>query len=351
MHMADALLSPAVGGAMWAVSASAIAYSSRRLKKDFDDNKVPLMGVLAAFIFAAQMVNFTIPGTGSSGHLSGGMLLAVLLGPEGGFLAMASVITVQALFFADGGLLALGCNIFNIGFVPCFIAYPLICQPLMGKNPPRRRSLAGIGVAAVLALELGAIAVVVETLLSGISELPFATFLLLMLPIHLAIGMVEGAVTAMVISQVWKARPELFAPAPRGKQMTGHSLRRLLFGLFALTLVTAGGLSWFASGYPDGLEWAVSRASTGETVDPSRAGGHRLLSDIQREVAFLPGYGFRQSGDKAAAKRKEIPPAGGKDWPEAKAETSVAGLIGGGLTLLLAAGLGLMLRRRGQDRE
>ncbi|MHB8941892.1 MAG: energy-coupling factor ABC transporter permease, partial [Desulfobacteria bacterium] len=104
MHMADALLSPAVGGTFWAGTIGAIAYASKKLKAHLDDRKIPLMGVLGAFIFASQMINFTIPGTGSSGHLGGGMILAVLLGPYAAFLVMASVLTVQALFFADGGL-------------------------------------------------------------------------------------------------------------------------------------------------------------------------------------------------------------------------------------------------------
>ena len=103
MHMADALISPAVGGAMWAATAGLTVYSAKKLKKDLDEHLVPLMGVLGAFIFAAQMINFTIPATGSSGHLGGGMILAILLGPYAAFLVMASVLTIQALFFADGG--------------------------------------------------------------------------------------------------------------------------------------------------------------------------------------------------------------------------------------------------------
>ena len=124
MHMADALISPAVGGTMWAVTAALTAYSAKKLKESANERIAPLMGVLGAFIFAAQMINFTIPGTGSSGHLGGGMVLAILLGPYAAFLSMASILTVQALFFADGGLLALGCNIFNMAFLSCFIAYP-----------------------------------------------------------------------------------------------------------------------------------------------------------------------------------------------------------------------------------
>ena len=126
MHMADALISPAVGATMWAASGGLIAYCSKKVRAELDDRKVPLMGVLGAFVFAAQMINFSIPGTGSSGHLGGGLLLAILLGPHAALLTIASVLIVQALFFADGGLLALGCNVFNLGFFPCFIAYPFI---------------------------------------------------------------------------------------------------------------------------------------------------------------------------------------------------------------------------------
>ena len=135
MHMADALISPAVGGTMWAAAAGMAAYSARKVQNELDERKVPLMGVLGAFIFAAQMINFTIPGTGSSGHLGGGLILAILLGPYAGFLTMASVLTIQALFFADGGLLALGCNIFNLGFFSCFIAYPFIYKQITKGKP------------------------------------------------------------------------------------------------------------------------------------------------------------------------------------------------------------------------
>src|SRR3989339_1134524 len=173
MHMADALVSPAVGGAMWAASAGLIGYCSRKVKKEIDNGKVPLMGVLGAFIFAAQMINFSIPATGSSGHLGGGMILAILLGPYAPFLVMGSVLTVQALFFADGGLLALGCNIFNLGFFPCFICYPLIYKKIVGERPTQGRILLGALAAAILSLQMGAFGGVLETLFSGISELPF----------------------------------------------------------------------------------------------------------------------------------------------------------------------------------
>src|SRR5512137_1821549 len=172
MHMADALVSPAVGGTMWAATAGTIAYCSSKVRAELDDRKVPLMGVLGAFLFAAQMINFTIPGTGSSGHLGGGLLLAILLGPHAAFLTIASVLVVQALFFADGGLLALGCNIFNLGFFPAFVGYP-VYRRIAGAAPSRARTTTAAIIAAVLSLQLGATGVVAETALSGVSSLPF----------------------------------------------------------------------------------------------------------------------------------------------------------------------------------
>ena len=237
MHMADALLSPAVGATMWAGAAGTIAYCSAKVRKGLDDRKVPLMGVLGAFLFAAQMINFTIPATGSSGHLGGGLLLAVLLGPHAAFLTIASVLMIQALFFADGGLLALGCNIINLGVFPAFVAYPLIYRPLAGTAPTRGRTAAASLAAAVVGLQLGAFAVVLETALSGIAALPFTAFLAVMQPIHLAIGVVEGVVTAAIIGFVRKARPDVFANgAP-----TGHGfLKSLVPAFLALALVTGG---------------------------------------------------------------------------------------------------------------
>ena len=224
MHMADALLSPAVGGAFWAGTIGTIGYASKKLKEHPDDRKIPLMGVLGAFIFASQMINFTIPGTGSSGHLGGGMILAVLLGPHAAFLVMASVLTVQALFFADGGLLALGCNIWNLGIYPCFVAYPLIYKPLAGDGRSARRILVASLASGIVGLQMGAFSVVLQTLLSGKTALPFGTFLLMMQPIHLAIGIVEGFVTAGVINYVRAARPEILDSSASAAPACGGDL-------------------------------------------------------------------------------------------------------------------------------
>jgi cobalt/nickel transport system permease protein len=265
VHMADALISPAVGGAMWAATGVVVAYSSRRVRTDLDESKIPLMGVAGAFVFAAQMLNFAIPGTGSSGHLGGALLLAILLGPEAAFLVMASVLAVQALFFADGGLLALGCNIFNLGFFPAFVAYPLVYRRIVGTGPELRtgRVFTGAVLAAVVGLQLGALAVVLETTVSGVTDLPFSTFLLLMQPVHLAIGVVEGLVTAAVVLFVYRAEPELLERAAARRSLRGLRLGPLVVA-FAVAAVVAGlGLSRLASMRPDGLEWSIAGAESG----------------------------------------------------------------------------------------
>jgi cobalt/nickel transport system permease protein len=338
MHMADALISPAVGGAMWAATAGLTVYSARKLKQEMDDRKLPLMGVLGAFVFAAQMINFTIPATGSSGHLGGGMILAILLGPHAAFLTMASILTVQALFFADGGLLALGCNIFNLGFFPCFIAYPLIYKKLVGEQPTQGRILLGAMAAAILSLQMGAFGVVMETWFSGISELSFLTFLLMMQPIHLAIGIVEGLVTATVVAFVWKARPEILEMAPPSASAPSRSFKPVILALVALAVFTGGFLSWFASTHPDGLEWAIKGVTGKEEVEAPKAGTHGVLAALQEKLAFLPDYDFKKPEGEAEAKKEEI-------WPDVNPGRSLAGVLGAAITLLLVGAIGFGLKK------
>jgi cobalt/nickel transport system permease protein len=344
MHMADALLSPAVGGTMWAVSAGAIAYCSARVRSELDDRKVPLMGVLGAFIFAAQMINFAIPGTGSSGHLGGGLLLAILLGPQAAFLAIASVLVVQALFFADGGLLALGCNIFNLGFFPAFIAYPLIYKNIAGSDPGRIRLAVAAIVAAVAGLQLGAFGVVLETTFSGISSLPFTSFLVLMQPIHLAIGVVEGLVTAAVLSFVYKARPEmLMAPIAAAPSIL-RPARALLLSFLVAALLTAGIFSWYASAHPDGLEWAIAKVTGTEEIAEPESGIFPALASLQQKTSFFPDYSLPgpdgSSADEDAA--QGVAASASVD----DLGTSIAGIVGSLLTLAISSLAAFLLRKR-----
>ena len=348
MHMADALISPAVGGAMWAATAGLTLYSAKKLKENLDDSLTPLMGVLGAFIFAAQMINFTIPATGSSGHLGGGMILTILLGPYSAFITMASVLTVQALFFADGGLLALGCNIFNLGFFPCFIAYPIIYKQIAGESTTQRSIMTGAIMASIVGLQMGALGVVFETLFSGISELPFGAFLLLMQPIHLAIGIVEGLVTAAVVSFIWKARPEILNMARTARPIGRLAIGNVLVGLLMVAAFTGGILSWFASERPDGLEWSMFHTSGKEKLEPAEKGLHSLFARLQEKTAFLPDYGFMKAEpDKPGEHESSLAaPEKKEPWPAVSAGTSVSGMVGGTMAMGLAGFIGFALKRR-----
>ena len=293
MHMADALVAPAVAGTMYACSAAAAAYSIKQVRLETDAKKIPVMGVMGAFVFAAQMINFAIPGTGSSGHLCGGMMLPALLGPCGGFLTMVGVLLIQCLFFADGGLLALGCNIWNMAFYGCFAANLLVWKPIMRKGISRGKIITASLVGCILALQLGAFSVVLETSASGITELPFAAFAMVMQPIHLAIGLVEGLITAAVLVFVYEARPELLA---RGGERAGEKGRFTFPGTLAVlgaaALVTGGLFSLAASSAPDGLEWSIEKV-TGFTELKGTGEWEQSAGDIQEFTAFLPDYGFQ----------------------------------------------------------
>lgn len=320
MHMADALLSPAVGLTMWAVSAASVGVSASKIERqELSEKKLPVMAVAGAFVFAAQMINFTIPATGSSGHIGGGILLSGLLGGFPALLTLTAVLIIQCLFFADGGLLALGCNIFNMGVIPCLIVYPLLFRPLLRKGlTARRLTLASI-LSVVVGLQLGAFGVVAETAASGVTELPFGTFLALMQPIHLAIGLVEGAVTAAILVFVRKTRPELLESAMDRRALSGVSMKKTVAILAILAALVGGGLSLFASAYPDGLEWSVQKV-TGSPELERGDGLHTAAAEVQEKTAVLPDYDFAGGG------------GGG---------TSVAGLMGGALTFALAGGAGL----------
>ena len=266
MHMADALISPAVGLTMGGVSALAIGMTVAKINKNRDElseKKVPVMGVAGAMVFAGQMINFTIPATGSSGHIGGGILLAGLLGGSPAFLSIAAVLIIQCLFFADGGLLALGCNIFNLGIVPCLMIYPLIFKPLLKGGIDKKRLSAASVSSAAIGLELGALCVVFQTVLPGITALPFGAFAALMLPIHLVIGLIEGAVTAAVLCFIYKTRPEIVVSALSGGRLGGVPMKKTVAVLAAVTIITGGALSLLASKNPDGLEWAIEKVAGG----------------------------------------------------------------------------------------
>jgi cobalt/nickel transport system permease protein len=243
---------------------------------------------------------------------------------------MASVLTVQAFFFADGGLLALGCNIFNLGFFPAFVAYPLVYQPLARSVQGWGRPWAGAVLAAIVGLQLGAFAVVLETTFSGMVDLPFRKFVLLMQPIHFAIGLVEGVATAAVVSFVLRSRPASVAQTATGEK---GGLRRIVIGFLVAGAVVGGCLSWFASARPDGLEWALGKTSGNVEFAAPRDGLHRALAKIGQKTALLADYGFREG-------------AGVVQPAATRCGTSVSGLVGGLITLALAGLIGYGVKRR-----
>jgi len=329
MHMVDSLLHPAVAGVIGAASVGGVVLAAKKIGQDeLAEAKIPLMGVAGALVFAGQMINFTIPGTGSSGHIGGGILLAGLVGSFPAFLTISAVLLIQCLFFADGGLLALGCNIFNMGLLPCLVVYPLLFKPVLAKGTTAKRLTIASILAVVVGLELGAFGVVLETQLSGITQLPFAAFTALMLPIHLGIGIVEGIVTAAVLTFVYKMRPEIIESAlGQSKLSSSGKLRPLFAVLAALAIVTGTAFSVFASSYPDGLEWSIANVASGFAVenDSSKA--------IQDATAFLPDYAFASNPDNIAG-------------------TSVSGIVGVVITFALAAIVAVAIskaKKRGQS--
>jgi cobalt/nickel transport system permease protein len=319
--MADALLAPAVAATMYVASGTAAGISISKLKKDDEPQKLPVMAVTAALVFAGQMINYTIPGTGSSGHMCGGMLLSALLGPYAGFLSMIVILAIQCLFFADGGLMALGANVWNMAFYGCFVGYFLIWRPIMrsnwfgeGRSAQRARIIIASILGCVITLQLGAFSVVLETSLSGITELPFGAFAALMQPIHLAIGLIEGAVTAAVLLFVYDSRPALLRDVD-GAGEGRRSLRATVAVLAVTAALVGGGLSLLASADPDGLEWALFG-----NEEAGYAANMGLDEEaIQESTSFLPDYAFADS-DSAAG-------------------TTVSGLVGSAMVAGAAAAI------------
>ena len=337
MHMADALLAPAVAATMYVASGAAAGFSVHKLRKDDEEvKKLPVMAVSAALVFAGQMINYTIPGTGSSGHLCGGMLLSALLGPQAGFLSMIVILTIQCLFFGDGGLLALGANVWNMAFYGCFVGFYLIWRPIMHSNwfgkmgaraAQRMKIILASIIGCIATLQLGAFSVVVETSLSGIAELPFGAFCAIMQPIHLAIGLIEGLITAAVLTFVYEARPELIKEVDTsdGTVSNKRSLGTVVVIMAVAVALVGGVLSLFASSNPDGLEWSLfgnSEAGYSENMglDEDEFGISSSAADkaaaVQNSTAFLPDYAFADN-DSAAG-------------------TSVSGLVGSAMVAAAA---------------
>jgi cobalt/nickel transport system permease protein len=243
LHIPDGFLNLVVSLTCWVITVLVLSVAVSRTNKALGEKQVPLMGIMAAFIFAAQMINFPVAG-GTSGHLLGGALAAIVLGPWAGMLVMAAVIAVQGLLFQDGGLLVMGANILNMGLLTAAIGYGLY---RLVMNSSKTFKLAMIGIAAWLSVMAGALATSLQLWLSGTSSLQTVT--IAMLGVHTLIGLGEALITVAAVSFILRTRPDLLGEGSAANEGgRGWVVAGILIALVVVLL------SPLASGDPDGLE-------------------------------------------------------------------------------------------------
>ena len=329
MHMANELLSVPVAAGTLGIAAAGLGFVCSKAKQMLTSEKLPLMGVLGAFVFAAQMVNFQLPlMPGTSGHMVGAVLLAVILGPYAGTIVISSVVIIQCLIFQDGGLLALGCNIINMGLVPCFLGYYIYRALAANVGRGGLRLYIAAVIACTAAMEAGAGLVVAEAGLSNVLVVPAMTFLVTMLGVHLLVGACEGLITAAVLAYLQQVRPDLvLRPLPGRARL---SKKAVLASLAVATVVVGAGLSLLASELPDGLEWSYADRPDQPAFKPVVSNDDpkvAAVDEFQSKYTPLPDYSAR---GKAAA-----------GW------TSFAAVTGSGLTMLVVwLAASLLARRR-----
>ena len=243
LHIPDGFLSLVVSLICWVITAITLSVAISRTNKTLGEKQVPLMGIMAAFIFAAQMINFPVAG-GTSGHLLGGALAAIVLGPWAGMLVMTAVIAVQALLLQDGGLLVMGANILNMGLLTAAIGYGLY-RGVAGSS--RGTKLTVAGVAAWLSVMAGALATALQLWLSGTSTLQ--TVMIAMLGVHTVIGIGEALITVAALAFILRTRPDLLGE----KSVSAEGGRGWVWAGVLISLIVVL-LSPFASANPDGLE-------------------------------------------------------------------------------------------------
>ncbi|MEU9122942.1 energy-coupling factor ABC transporter permease [Streptomyces sp. NPDC048506] len=357
MHVPDGFINAPVSVATGAVAAAAVAVSLRGARRELAgtgqgigagaERTAPLAGLVAAFIFAVQMLNFPVA-AGTSGHLLGGALAAILVGPYTGVLCVSVVLLMQGVLFADGGLTALGVNITDMAIVTTVVAYALF-RGLVKVLPRRRRSITLASfVAALVSVPAAAVAFTAIYALGGTTDVPIGKVFTAMVGVHLLIGIGEAAITALTVGAVIAVRPDLVhgargltkplelrtsppatpgvaapvaattaapqaAPAPAAPR---RSARRVWLAGLAAALVCAGGISYYASTSPDGLE----------------------------KVAHDQGIDTKTKGH--ATKDSPLADYSVKDIADPRLAGGLAGVIGVGATLAVGTGVFVVLRRR-----
>jgi len=247
LHIPDGFLSPVVAVAGWILAMIFISIAIRQTKNQLGERQVPLMGILAAFIFAAQAINFPVAG-GTSGHLLGGALAAIVVGPWAATLIMSAVIGVQALLFQDGGLLVMGWNIVNMGVITAFTGYAIYKLLLRIIGQGRGARIGAAFAAGWFSVQIAAMATSVELAASGTSPLKFV--LPVMVGVHLVIGIGEGLITAAAVGVIQASRPDVLIAGERapGRRLAVFTAVGLAFALLVALF------SPLASSSPDGLE-------------------------------------------------------------------------------------------------
>ncbi|MFE9707754.1 energy-coupling factor ABC transporter permease [Streptomyces sp. NPDC005930] len=341
MHVPDGFINAPTSAVTGVVAAGAIAVSLRGARRELDERTAPLAGLVAAFIFAVQMLNFPVA-AGTSGHLLGGALAAILVGPYTGVLCVSVVLLMQGILFADGGLTALGVNITDMAIVTTVVAYALF-RGLVKVLPRTRRSVTVASfVAALVSVPAAALAFTLLYWIGGTTDVAIGKVATAMIGVHVLIGIGEAAITALTVGAVIAVRPDLVygarglqqrlklrvngelvdapsgaAPAPAPAAARSH--RKVWITGLVASLVLAGFVSFYASADPDGLE--------------------KVASD----------KGIDEKAEEHAAADSPLADYGVKDITDARLSGGLAGVIGVGVTVVAGSAVFWTVRRRRSD--
>ncbi|MFF0076628.1 energy-coupling factor ABC transporter permease [Streptomyces sp. NPDC005494] len=342
MHVPDGFINAPVSAVAGVVAAGAVAVSLRGARRELDQRTAPLAGLVAAFIFAVQMLNFPVA-AGTSGHLLGGALAAILVGPYTGVLCIAVVLLMQGVLFADGGLTALGVNITVMGVVTTVVAHVLFRGLTRVLPRTRRSATVAAFVAALVSVPAAAVAFTAVYAVGGTTDVPIGKVLTAMAGVHVLIGIGEAAITALTVGAVIAVRPDLVhgarglaaplklrvdgelvdAPAatPAPAPAAARSTRKVWATGLATALVLAGFVSFYASANPDGLEKVAADKGIDEKVQ-------------EHDTADSPLADY-----------------GVKDISDPRVSGGIAGVIGVGATVAVGSGVFWAVRRRRTPEE
>ncbi|MFF8861362.1 energy-coupling factor ABC transporter permease [Streptomyces sp. NPDC015139] len=335
MHVPDGFIDAPTSAVTGVVAAGALAVSLRGARRELDERTAPLAGLVAAFIFAVQMLNFPVA-AGTSGHLLGGALAAILVGPYTGVLCVSVVLLMQGVLFADGGLTALGVNITDMALVTTVVSYALF-RGLLAVLPRGRRSVTAASfVAALVSVPAAAVAFTLIYAIGGTTDISIGKVATAMIGVHVLIGIGEAVITALTVGAVVAVRPDLVhgarglrqrlqlrvngslvdAPAPTAPVAARTSRRTLWVTGLVTSLVLAGFVSFYASADPDGLE--------------------KVAHD----------KGIDKKAEAHAASDSPLADYGVKDVSDARLSGGLAGVIGVGVTVVAGSAVFWAVRRR-----